>query len=1060
MEKPILNRLTKDFGDRGVRAAQFLKTAETLVASHPSAPRIGEVIAYCTREALVEIPRAAGVDEGQWKQLSRKVVEARMRYERARGLTGMAEQQALQDLLQSIDDLGPLHGRDSIHVEGLREIIRLRTGVDPLTHSSNALIEYQKLINDVNDMVHTPAGGNPVTVEAAGQCLQRAFDVLSRLFLVDPRMEQLQRLAALEQPTGVDVGPLSANLITSHDLRFFASSVISPVWLDLMLDHGLLELPEDPSEVWLATMMLSRLRDGHGKAIADWIEKAWVRWSATELGLIALATAAHQAGQNGREVLLRCLQRRSNVPVICRFARWELGDMDACDPHVESFADFLLNPTAPLDRYDKKDIPDKIVTGMNPANGLGRVTLLSHKLRAHIESEPSLYVDESVSIADPREEWPDDLVWTLLGALIKALRKAIDMKFSTGELLEPIKGLPQDVQDHIQAWLRTNAKDVECQEPIEFIAKAIPGRRPTGDDVLLVDMITDRCGLDTAVDVWQRALGLPPDPVALGTIIRQGSAPEDLMRRWFWSVVLPVEVARSWSESQAILDSALGRIERGDYLHPRHPVKLMSGPNSPFSTADLESKSPQEVAELIAAWKPTATDSWEMRSARGVGRQLEEIVKKNPRRWVDSPVEMVARLRHPTYVAYLFAGLTTGAEDLAEVGDRIIEAIDFARTHPWPAEPLGSDTFDADLDWNSTDSAGVDLIKALAAKHIPFGESADRRAWAIVIDAALDRGASSSILGDDTDALNSAINRPCTRALDTIVALIEYERRRSGVVPAEALAVLTESLEIEGRDGAEHRAILAPRIPFLRLALPEWFEENFELLLGSKAPPGLTQETIDLWLRWGRANEWMLTQFRGHILDSIRRGSVRALEGFLQGMFWDIPEYDAASCVRDLASLGSEHVSACGEAAARMVQAKDAEPQVVQRGIALWEEVLRTSRGREGLRGFGWWAEVPTIDADQWERLTLQTCEQAGGNIDWANNVAERASLRPASASALRILTLLVRAPLDYWESYRVAEHGLRALAQSSAESLVSNERDELRRALLDRGHFKAHDIK
>ena len=313
-------------------------------------------------------------------------------------------------------------------------------------------------------------------------------------------------------------------------------------------------------------------------------------------------------------------------------------------------------------------------------------------------------------------------------------------------------------------------------------------------------------------------------------------------------------------------------------------------------------------------------------------------------------MEMVAILKHPTYVAHFFNGLKTGAEDLADVADRIIEAIGFARTHPWPPEPMGGDSFHTDLDWNSTDRAGVDLIKALAMKHITLGEVTTQRAWAIVVDAARDRGETSSLLGDDTDALTSAINRPCTKALDTIVALIGYEHKRSGVAPTEALAVLTESLGIEGRDGAEHRAILAPRVPFLKLVLPEWFEENFELLLGSEAPPGLAQKTIDLWLTWGRVNEWMLAQFRDRILDSIRRGSKRALEGFLQGMFWDLSKYDVASCVRDLARLGLEHISASGEAVARMVQSQDTPPELVRRGIAFWEEVLRVSPGREALR--------------------------------------------------------------------------------------------------------------
>ena len=111
------------------------------------------------------------------------------------------------------------------------------------------------------------------------------------------------------------------------------------------------------------------------------------------------------------------------------------------------------------------------------------------------------------------------------------------------------------------------------------------------------------------------------------------------------------------------------------------------------------------------------------------------------------------------------------------------------------------------------------------------------------------------------------------------------------------------------------------------------------------------------------------------------------------------------------------------------------------------------------LRGFGWWAEVPTIDADQWEHLTLETCDKTGGDIERASQVAERASSQPASSKALRVLTLLVRAPLDRWESYRVAEHALNALTKSPVESSTAEERDELRRVLLERGHFEAQDI-
>ena len=203
----------------------------------------------------------------------------------------------------------------------------------------------------------------------------------------------------------------------------------------------------------------------------------------------------------------------------------------------------------------------------------------------------------------------------------------------------------------------------------------------------------------------------------------------------------------------------------------------------------------------------------------------------------------------------------------------------------------------------------------------------------------------------------------------------------------------------------------------------------------------------------------MLKQFRCLILDAVRRKSERAMQGFLLGLFWNIPGYDPASCVRVLASLGAEYISASGEAAARMIRPEDTDPEVVRRGIALWEQALRMTTGKEALRGFGWWVKVPTIEFDEWERLTLETCQKAQGNLDWASAVAKRASSQPTSVRALQILTLLVRGSSGSLSGYRVVDHALKALGESSEDSSLADERDQLRRALLERGHIRARNI-
>ncbi len=1066
MDTSVLDRLASDFGNHGARAAEFLKTADALIASRPCAPRVGEVIAYCIREALVEVPRAAGSAEAEstdrpWRHLSRNVVAAATRYKRARGLTGMDEQQALDDLLESISELDNFHSRDSVHTERLRGIIESRTGLSPLTRNVNAFTEYQRLIDDIHTMVHTSANAELITVDYVAPYFRRTIDVLSSLFSVDSRMEQIQHIAALDQPSSTDVATLRTHLITPHDQSFFASCVNSPAWLDLMMDHGLLDPPENGGERWLGAMMISRLRDRYGTHIADWLGRAWNRWSSTERGIPSLADAAFQAGEIGHETLIRCLERKPNAPDICNLSFLALRRIESSHPHVETFADLLLNPAAALDQHFESDVLNALVEGINSDNCINRIRLLKHKLRARMENDTPFYFIIHASITSISDDSSYDFkpAWRLLNTLVRALRKVITLGSALEGLLEETNGLPEEVGNRIQAWLRTSAKEPECQESIEFIAQAVQTRRPTTDDVLLVDSIIEQCGLGSTVSLWQEALGSPPELALLGIITREDRVPDDLIRRWYWSVVLPTEVAVSWRETQAILGAAHNRVERDDWLRPPPRPTTRSGPNSPFDTHDLEARTPEEVADLIAAWRPNQVDSWELRSPRGIGRQLEKIVGKNPREWAKSPVEIVARLKHPTYIAHFLRGLEAGVEELTDTAGSIIEAVVFTRTHPWPVEPMGHNSFDADTDWSQTDEAGMGFINALARQHLPLEATATNQVWAIVIEEARDRETPSSFSEED-DPLTSAINRSCTRAVETILHLIDYENKRCGVAPDEALTILTECLGLEGRDGEEHRAILASRIPFLQAVCPKWFEENLDLLLGSKAPPGLAQMTIDLWLRWGRANEWMLEHFRCHILDAMRRKSERAIQGFLLGLFWDIPGYDPASCVRDLASLGPEYISASGETAARMIRSEDTDPEHVRRGIALWEQALRMEAGQKALRGFGWWVEVPTLDPDEWERLTLETCQKAQGNLDWASAVAEQASSRPTSIRALQILTLLVRGSSGSLSGYRVVDHALKALEESSEDSSLADERDQLRSALLERGHYRARDLR
>ncbi|MEV6648762.1 IS630 family transposase [Amycolatopsis sp. NPDC051371] len=196
--------------------------------------------------------------------------------------------------------------------------------------------------------------------------------------------------------------------------------------------------------------------------------------------------------------------------------------------------------------------------------------------------------------------------------------------------------------------------------------------------------------------------------------------------------------------------------------------------------------------------------------------------------------------------------------------------------HPWPAIALGSDPDDFDHDWRPVEHASVELVKAMAASDIGFGARGDE-IWNILLSEAQNRDEPSGTSGEQFDALTSAINRPCTKALETVLSFLGHEYRLNGTVMPEALELLSSILQLDGRIGVEHRAILATRIEFLRHIAPAWFEQHHGELFGGDSPSELGQVTVDLAVRWGQVNKWLLDSYPSSVRDAVEH----ALEHYL-----------------------------------------------------------------------------------------------------------------------------------------------------------------------------------
>jgi hypothetical protein len=648
---------------------------------------------------------------------------------------------------------------------------------------------------------------------------------------------------------------------------------------------------------------------------------------------------------------------------------------------------------------------------------------------------------------------PDDPEVVLRG-VIAAVRRARNMGLTTSRLFAALEPIPGGTLARLRSWVLAEATDISNDVRIAEIAQAIGNRRPTGDDVRLIQLILDSASEDPQLGPWGTALGIPPIPDEIGRALALHEIPSEWQRASLWHPLLPDKQRNAWDMAVALIAPSYPVPTQADYLEP--PAGFVLEPiQSPMTSSELEVLNVDDAARKISSWRPVAG---QLTLTRELARVLEGLVSTHPREWAVRPLQTLALLRHATYVHHYFVGLAKTSGDLADLASQLVEAIGFARTHPWDIVRLGNDDFDYDPTWAPADEAGITLLGRLAERDIDLGDRY-AEAWRIVLEAARDRSSESSLSGRE-DPLERAINRPCTRALEAMFHLLGTELRRRATLREEALDLLDEALMLEGRIGAEHRAIIAPRIGFLLQVAPEWVKSRESRLFGSAAPDRLAQISVDMALKWGRPNGWVLQRHRRRVLHAMRESIPNALDQVLVAMMWNVPGYSIEETLRYLVPVraGAAVVSDAGESLARLLM-HNQDREHLDRGVGFWQHALDQALPDEAYGGFGWWAEVDGIERARWESMMLATCERANGSLDWAVKTAERSIREPISAEGLAIVTKLLRGRHEPWDRSRVAEIGLTALKTTGSEPNLIGPRDRLRAALTDLGYFEAADL-
>jgi hypothetical protein len=1048
-DRELFEHLVAEFGDRGQDAVEFLESARALLESDPQPspiPRRANDAAYNIREALKRLlPPDSG--SGKWRKITDEVVKAKRRYAAVRGLEGTDEAGALEELTAALEELEAFkESEEGQHGRRLRQVLETRAGVPPLDAS---LKSYLQLLRQVDSQgVH----GSP-SIEEVRDYFERAVSVIRTLFApFQLRKPELDALARLVGPTPDDAQRLLAVCSTPHHLAYFLRHAVTPRWLRLLDPH--LD-PPPGGGAWSVLYMTERLGAVHSEEIASWLSERYAQAGPTDVSAAYIAAAAVDCMPASTGILVRALRDYPRSQWIRAHAVRAAEALEPDSPILEQLAEFLLDPEdeVTLAGGAARRLIESLVAGMTDANGDARISLLCRRLVAASEVRYFLF---TLLPMGSIEDVPEDEArgtGVLLQGLMRVVVKGMQSGMSVEHMSGLVDGLPDGLRHRFRVWLFRQSLDVPVNVLVSEVAQAIRDREPTGDDVRLIERIVGQATPADFNEAWAAALGAPPSPEEIGRALSSNEVPRAWKRAKYWYPVLPESARRAWETASSLMEPAYPSASREEYLAPM-PRPRAGYAGSPIGQQYLEALDVEDAARLIADWRPTDD---RMTIARELGRALEAVVASHPQTWGANPLETVALLRHPTYIHHYFEGLAKTAAALGGTGPPLVEAITFCRTHPWDVVVLGGDDFDYDPTWVPVDDSGVKLIAALAEHGIDLGDR-HNDAWSIVLEAARDRSRASGILSPRDDPLETAINRACTKALEAAFHLMSADFKKHGEVRGEAFELLDESLRLEGWDGAEHRAIIAPRLPFLLHIGRAWIESREELLFGAVAPDDLGQKTVELALKWGRPNPWLLERHRRAVRKAVRNNVENALSHMLIAMLWELPGYSVDETVSWLASQEAEVLSNSGERIARLLM-REPEARHLDLGRRFWGMAIDAAPTSNSLEGLGWWAEVEALPKDDFERLTLATVEKTEGTLDWCAEVAERCAREPVTVSGLDVMTRLLRGRHEPWDRSRVADVALAALKASSGHTHLADARGRLRTALTDLGYFEAQDL-
>ncbi len=283
----------------------------------------------------------------------------------------------------------------------------------------------------------------------------------------------------------------------------------------------------------------------------------------------------------------------------------------------------------------------------------------------------------------------------------------------------------------------------------------------------LLDRVVAECEYSRFIGAFQDALGPNPTLEEVSRALATGQLPRGYGRAYYWSALLPAGTVGSWTDSLAVL-SAKYSVPPGRDHYQSPPVVEVIWAMSPIAAEELLDHPVLEAARLVSEWRPEP-GIWQIGGPLELARTLEDVVKQNPIGWGTTPLKVAMTLRHPIYIGHYLRAMAEVCRTADIPINELFDLMTLLRTHPWEPGPPGFYDSDSNGGWRGVDQAVVQVIRTLADADLGFGDRSEK-AWNILVSGVSDRFEPSGLLGEVEDPYHSAINRPCTRALQATLA--------------------------------------------------------------------------------------------------------------------------------------------------------------------------------------------------------------------------------------------------------------------------------------------------